>query len=307
MEFVIFYFSGTGNTELISRELKKCLEAENHKVEVLSIENIEKIAEMNFDNKVIGFGYPIYKFTFPDIFQKLFPLFNILGNNNRYFQFCTYARFTADTFYDFSRKLKPGKFNLIAEQSFKSPSNGISARQPIDDYEYQTVMFFEDDIANKVWEFAKTIINNAQSGVKVRQKRPGLIAPVRLRIVKDIEITKYPKLQIDKEKCAACGLCAKKCPDSNLKMKDNSVHVIDDKDCLHCLRCMHHCPSNAIIFGALTRGENRYTLKNRNEFFAKSAGGYKEKYWENFESTRNKWRKNTIKYWWKHKNKPEVD
>ena len=307
MEFIIFYFSGTGNSELISKELKKRFELEGNTVELVSIEDIEKIKKINFENKIIGFGYPVYKFTFPDNFLKIFPLLIEKSKNNKYFQFCTYARFTANTFYDFSKKIRNGKYTLIAEKSFKSPSNGISARKPDNDYEYKTVMFFEDDIVKKINDFVHQILKNIEGHKIIRQEKPNIFASLRVKTVKDIEITKYPKLQIDRDACKMCGLCAKKCPDENLVNQGDYIEIKDNKRCLHCLRCMHHCSSNAINFGKLTQGDNRYTLKKRNVFFEKSSSGYKEKYWENFERTRKLWRKNTIKYWWKHRKNPETE
>jgi len=306
MDFIIFYFSGTGNTELISSELKKFLEQKGNKVELMSVENLKGMAHLDLTNKIIGFGYPVYKFTFPDIFLNFFDLFNQAGKNNKYFQFCTYARFTADVFYDFSKKLSKRHYHLMACKSFKSPSNGISSRLPATHYEYKTVMFFEDDIENKIRNFAKEILTNIKDERIITLNKPGLLAPLRLKLVKDIEITKYPKLQIDREKCIVCGICAKKCPVNNLRKHDNYIEIINDRDCLHCLRCMHHCSSNAICFGELTKGENRYTKPLRNNLYEKSKNGYKEKYWMNFEETRMVWRKKTIKYWWKHRNKAEI-
>ena len=295
MDFIIFYFSGTGNTELISSELKKFLEQKGNKVELMSVENLKGMAHLDLTNKIIGFGYPVYKFTFPDIFLNFFDLFNQAGKNNKYFQFCTYARFTADVFYDFSKKLTKKHYHLIACKGFKSPSNGISSRLPKDHYEYKTVMFFEDNIEIKIHNFANEILNNIKDEKSVRLNKPSYLAPLRLNLVKDIEITKYPKLQIDREKCIGCGLCAKKCPVNNLRKHDNYIEIINDRDCLHCLRCMHNCSSNAIRFGELSKGENRYTRQVRNELYAKSKSRHKEKYWMNFEETRKVWRRNTIK------------
>lgn len=307
MEFVIIYFSGTGNTELLAVEIKQRLEKNNHTVDLISIEDTDKLNIIDFSGKIIGFGFPVYKFTFPDNFLKLIPLFTAKGKKNKYFQFCTYARFTANTFYDFSKELRKGKYTLIAEKSFKSPSNGISARRPENDYEYETVMFFEDGITEKIDDFVAEILNNADGHRKIVQKRPHPLAPLRLKIVKDIEITKYPKLQINKDTCIICGLCVKKCPDSNLVNQGDYIRILDDKDCLHCLRCMHRCPSNAINFGKLTQGDNRYTIKKRNLLFEKSASGHNEKYWADFERTRKLWRKNSIKYWRKHRENPEAE
>lgn len=229
------------------------------------------------------------------------------SKKNKYFQFCTYARFTANTFYDFSKKIRKGNYTLIAEKSFKSPSNGISARKPEGDYEYETVMFFEDDIAQKIDRFVDSILDGLVNHKTIKQETPNFFAPLKLKIVKDIEITKYPKLQIDIDVCTMCGLCAAKCPDVNLINQGSYIEIIDNKHCLHCLRCMHHCAVNAINFGKLTQGNNRYTLKKRNAFFEKSANGHEEKYWSDFERTRQIWRRNTIKYWWKHRRNPEIE
>ena len=307
MEILILYFSGTGNSKLISQEIRKRLMQAGHSVELLSIEDTEKLEKASFENKVIGFGFPVYKFTYPDIFNKLFPLLNEKAHQNPVFLACTYARFTANVFYDFSKKLDRRKFRLVAASSFKSPSNGISARLPEDAYDYQTVMFFEDEIAQKLDAFTAKILHNLEQGEDFRlSPKHDLISPLRLQIVKDIERTKYPKLQIDHAVCEGCGLCAAQCPDDNLKKIDGQIFVIDQYHCLHCLRCMNHCPQNAISFGKLTQGENRYTLKIRNELYKKAANGHKEPYWADFYQIRSKWRRKTIQYWLTHMRTPEL-
>lgn len=310
MEFTIIYFSGTGNTELISREIKKRLEQKEHFVELISLEDIKKdkkkISKITFENKIIGFGFPVYKFTFPDIFLNFFPLFNRFASNNKYFMFSSFARFTAESFYEFSKKLKKKKFHLIAEESFKSPSCGISARKPETDFEYENVMFFEDDIHIKLDNFVENVLSSVDNkNIKISHKHH-ILNPLRLKIVKDIERTKYPKLQINQDSCSLCGVCASKCPDDNLVNRKTHIEIKDKYHCLHCLRCMNHCSSNAIIFGRLTIGKNRYTMKLRNQLYEKATSGYREKYWPDFESIRLKWRKRTIQYWWKHRKNPEI-
>lgn len=306
MQFIIFYFSGTGNTEIISEEIKKRLEIKNHNVELISIEDTVKIENVSLKNKIIGFGFPVYKFSYPDIFNNVLPIINRLGQNNKYFQFSTYARFTAESFYEFSKQLEKNTFNLITEESFKSPSCGISARKPESDFEYESVMFFEDDIHIKLDAFVDRILSSIHTNsVKITHKHT-VFSKAKLKLVKDIERTKYPKMQIDKNVCSGCGLCARKCPDQNLVMMENHIKIHDEYTCLHCLRCMNHCPANAIIFGKLTVGENRYTLQLRNQLFKKAVSGYKEKYWKIFEEIRTQWRKNTLKYWWKHRKRPEI-
>ena len=294
MKYMILYFSGTGNTELIANEIKNRLVDANHSVELISVEDEKGIAEIDFKDKIIGFGYPVYKFSYPDIFNRFISKFNKMSIGNKYFQFSTYARFDAQAFCDFSKKLDGNKFQLITQKSFKAPSCGIAARKSADDYEYKSVMFFEDGIAESLDKFVQEIMKAKTQEVK---QKCGVLNGLKKTIVQDIEITKYPTLQINADSCCVCGLCAQKCPENNLQKENTYMEVVDKQGCLHCLRCMNRCPKNAISFGELTEGSNQYTLKIRDELFEKSLGGYKEMYWNDFDDVVRKWRKNTIKYW----------
>jgi len=56
-------------------------------------------------------------------------------------------------------------------------------------------------------------------------------------------------IDIDKEKCVQCGLCASDCVSKCLKMnKDNFPYLKDEKLCLKCQHCFMICPQGAISF-----------------------------------------------------------
>ena len=307
MQFLLLYFSGTGNSALITSHIQKQLEQKGHQVQSISIEKLTQHPHLTFENKIIGFGFPVYKFSYPDIFNQHFPLFNTLAHHTPYFLYSTYARFPADCFADFAKNLSKKQFHLLATRAFKSPSNGISARLTPDQYEYQTVMFFEDHITQKINTFVEHLLQTlSQPNHKSPSIKNNWISPFRSKLVAQIEITKYPKLQIDSHQCTLCGLCAKNCPQQNLLKQTDQIHIIDDQNCLHCLRCMHHCPQNAINFGKLTRLPNRYTLKVRDRLFEKSTNGFQEPAWQNFQAITKQWRKNTIRYWYTHRHHPEI-
>jgi len=294
MEYVIFYFSGTGNTELIAEEIAKRLQAKSHSIELISIEELEKIKRASLENKIVGFGFPVYKLTYPDIFDRVLPEISNIAEKSKCFVFSTYTRFAANALYDFSRRLDQSKFEVIAEGCFKAPSCGISARRNEEDYDYESVMFFENNIAEKLDAFVNSILSGNSTAPK---QKYSLINELKKVIAKDIEITKYPRINIDNSKCTCCGVCAKKCPDKNLIKTETQIDIIDSSGCLHCLRCINHCPANAITFGELTVGDNQYTIKERNRLYKKAAEGYHEKYWDNFSETIKKWQRNTVKYW----------
>jgi NADH-quinone oxidoreductase subunit F len=55
---------------------------------------------------------------------------------------------------------------------------------------------------------------------------------------------------IDPEKCQACLLCLKACPDDAIEGAKKTVHVIDQEKCTKCGTCFEVCPSR---FEAVTK------------------------------------------------------
>lgn len=309
MQFLIIYFSGTGNTKLISHEIKKRMEMNNHQVELLSIEEIDKLSNISLENKVLGIGFPVYKFTYPKIIEKGIDKLKQVKQEQSitkplpFFIFCTYTRFPSNSLHDLMQKLE--KINLfpISQQVFKCPSNGIASMKAAESQSYQTVMFFEEYIANKLNMFVEHVINNTNRFIqkKFKIKHYGSpLRPVQLKIVNDVEKTRYPILQIDKKLCTICGVCVKNCPEKNLRITKNEIRIIDPLDCLHCLRCMHNCPTHSISFGELTHGPLRYTSKIGKMLYTEALQGNVVAYSLNTTREKRKWRFAVVRYWLKN-------
>ncbi len=64
------------------------------------------------------------------------------------------------------------------------------------------------------------------------------------------------KFSCDKEKCTACGLCERICPQQNIVCSDGQP--VWHHDCVECLGCIHICPVHAIEYGEITKGRKRY-------------------------------------------------
>jgi coenzyme F420-reducing hydrogenase delta subunit/Fe-S-cluster-containing hydrogenase component 2 len=55
---------------------------------------------------------------------------------------------------------------------------------------------------------------------------------------------------IDPEKCEACMICLRKCPEEGILGGKNQIHVIDQDKCLRCGNCYEVCPPR---FGAVKK------------------------------------------------------
>lgn len=57
--------------------------------------------------------------------------------------------------------------------------------------------------------------------------------------------------------CISCGLCERVCPVQAIQMKNGRPEWVKST-CEHCTACINRCPKDAIEYGRMTRGRNRY-------------------------------------------------
>ena len=56
--------------------------------------------------------------------------------------------------------------------------------------------------------------------------------------------------------CIGCGQCAKRCPMNNVAIKDGKP--VWGRNCTHCMACICYCPVSAIEYGKKSVGQPRY-------------------------------------------------
>jgi len=63
--------------------------------------------------------------------------------------------------------------------------------------------------------------------------------------------------------CTGCGICAKVCPVQNIKIMDGKP-IYSDR-CTSCLSCYHHCPQRAIRYGRFTDRKGQYLCRLKSQ------------------------------------------
>ena len=98
-------------------------------------------------------------------------------------------------------------------------------------------------------------IKNFTAGDFMKNKIPYPLAKIGYHIEYDaMRKTKHFSVE---DTCVGCGLCAKNCPISAIKLKDRKPEWMKEQ-CVMCLACLHHCPKFAIQYGKHTKKHGQY-------------------------------------------------
>ena len=69
---------------------------------------------------------------------------------------------------------------------------------------------------------------------------------------------------VSSDACIGCGLCARMCPLNNIKITDGKP--VWGTSCTHCMACLGNCPKEAIEYGDRTVDKSKYNLKRYKYF-----------------------------------------
>jgi flavodoxin/ferredoxin len=260
-QIYLFYYSGTGNTRMVTRQIVKNLVAEGFEVCLINIEKSEMVQPRELAGKLLGFGFPIYGHDYP--YQVLDPFIDRIGvmdNAVPAFVYSTSWKTPGMGVNHFMVELKKRKIQTIIKQKFLCPSSGWYCLTAPESGKYQ-VMHFESYLFTHIASFVQQIKNAmARYEVKTFSKR-GWINPIEkimVGISKKVEAKYWNHYNIS-EKCINCRCCLNNCPMGNFEIVNQQVRFKNTMQCLWCMRCISSCPQNAITLGVATVGKGRYT------------------------------------------------
>ncbi|HWQ89560.1 MAG TPA: EFR1 family ferrodoxin [Desulfitobacteriaceae bacterium] len=265
MMIEIYYFSGTGNSLVVARDLARRLNGK-----LRSIAALRPAQRIGTAADVIGIVFPVHNVVnggVPSIVRNF--LAKLESSASPYiFAVCTCGAGSGDALANIDKIIKEKGGKLAAGFTVKMPFNC----PPFTKKEEQLKKF--DKWNEKLVTVCETVAARKEIRIKTGNKfLKALVYPLG-QIIHSIILNNYRKLAeapeadfdeavhlVDhsffvNDNCNGCGICAKVCPVDN-------IEIIADKPvwlhhCESCLSCFSWCPQQAINGGILGSKSERY-------------------------------------------------
>ena len=249
-KIVIYYFTGTGNSENVANWVAETADLNDIETEVINITSIDRLHPTNTDSTaLIIFVSPIHGFNYPPVMMHFIMRFpkgsnNVVLMNTRagmlIGKFIT-PGLTGIAFYFSALVLKLKGYSVKALIPVDMPSNWISIHPGLNQ---RTVKYLHNRNKERVVSYAQKLITGKSCFKSVRE------IPLDL-IISPIAVLYYifgrfflSKTYYSSGDCNNCGLCIKNCPVKAIKWVDNRPFWT--LNCESCMHCMSNCPKLAI-------------------------------------------------------------
>ena len=248
---MVLYFSATGNTEYIAKELARRLDDE-------CINLLKRIKSNDFtpvhSERPFIICAPIYVCEMPRFMTKYLKKLEFTGNRDVYFVFtsggyCGPAGVLAKGIME-----KKG-LNYRGHGEFKMPRNYVAS----DAYGQNSPEEIRERILNAARQLEGAVACIRSGGEltarKVQLWETLVTVPfnpvwVKLKLTaKDFHVS---------DGCIGCGKCEKLCPLNNISIKDKKP--VWGSNCTHCMACIGNCPVEAIEYGSITQTKEKYNF-----------------------------------------------
>ncbi|WP_105619028.1 EFR1 family ferrodoxin [Vallitalea okinawensis] len=242
---VVYYFSGTGNTEIVANMLKKAFEESEVTLTLIRIEDIIKnnldVELKHFDS--VGIGCPIIGYGAPNIVYKFI---NMLPKERKKVFIFRTAGGVGPINYNASKrimsKLHRKGYEVFYERVFSISSNWV--------------IRFDNQVIKQLYEATDKKVR-IMCNELIHEKNRILKTGISLRILMELVMHICPwiirlvgKDFVVNNSCSHCGLCINNCPSKNIYKSRDRIRF--KLSCNSCMRCVYSCPQSAINFRFLT-------------------------------------------------------
>lgn len=255
MRVTLYYFSGTGNSLYVAKELKRLL-PEAEAVPILSLKDRRQMYSLPAG--AVGFVYPIYMNALPKPVKTFIDRCDF-SSVNSVFAVATHGGFPgkAGAYLNSLLQVKGQKLDQYFQvRMIMNTPKGV-APKPLMRLEWE-----KDITAGKVSaalapldECIKEVADTILKGDPSPCENAGFFTRQLWRI----SGASNPKLEFTLDStCNGCGMCEKVCPSGRVQLQEGRPRWNKGMDCFYCYACFNFCPIQAIGVKHYTKKMGRY-------------------------------------------------
>jgi NAD-dependent dihydropyrimidine dehydrogenase PreA subunit len=252
MSTEIYYFSGTGNSLHVAKELQKLL-PDAALIPMLGLVNSETIVAKG---TTVGFVFPHYASSLPKIVHTFIDKLNV---ESAEYLFAIITRGGTETmaFLETDKILKGKGRRLDSFYAITMPSGSEPlAKGYANRITKERILRLESEMLERLDSIQKTILAKEISRIRDTgdgTRPPSYIVPFLpiLRLITPILVPfgKLVESSFDfyyDKKCTGCGLCEETCLAGRIQMKGGFPVWQDTISCHGCFACLNFCPLESV-------------------------------------------------------------
>lgn len=237
---LIFFFTATGNSLFIAREIGGRL---------ISIPQALQQEELEYTADEIGIVCPLYGHTPPNVVREFLKRAKLHAPYKFVVQTYGARKCNAVEIFDSLAQKEGIKFDylttIIMVDNFVV-SHDIDEEIRMEKHVAENLAQIKEDIGTRrAWMQPVTEEERQQHWDRYGRD-----------IDRAMSATSQNTFQIRRERCVGCGACTRVCPMGNWKL--TSTGIATEGTCQMCLACLHACPQKAIRLGRELNPEARW-------------------------------------------------
>ncbi len=248
MKTSIFYFSGTGNSLAVAKDLADELNNGTDTIEILPIAKFYDHESIKIDADNVGIIFPVYCHDVPLIIEEFSKKLDM--DDTYIFGIATYNKEPGNALFNLNKLLEKKGTGLSSGFHISMPGNSVLVLDLTTSDEENEKRFIET--TKKISSIAVAVKKRKHLGIEgsynsdEKYESKSYLKDI-YKVADQFWIT---------EECNNCGICVTVCPRNNVEMATDKI--IWHENCEHCLACLHWCPQIAVQNGDNSQKCRRY-------------------------------------------------
>ena len=246
---MVLYFSATGNTEFIAKELARRLG--DSCVNLLEPIKAQEHPVLHSETPFIICA-PVYICEMPRFLSRYLKEQTFSGSRDVYFIF-TSGGYCGPSGVLAKAIFRKKGMRCLGHAEFKMPRNYMAS----DAYP----MLSPEETEQRILDACRMldgVVSAIQAGEPLVSRHVYLLETLITLPFNPVwcKFKLTPRAFHTEKACLGCGKCVKLCPLNNITLKDNQP--VWGSQCTHCMACIGNCPAEAIEYGTISQSKEKY-------------------------------------------------